>query len=42
MESSDKGDWEFVPGREIELSEAIATEYSELEVPALLEFAIVG
>lgn len=42
MESSDKGDWEFVPEREFELSEALATEYSELEVPALLELPIVG
>jgi hypothetical protein len=40
MESSDRGDCEFVPGREVELSEALATEYSELEVPALLEFSV--
>jgi hypothetical protein len=42
IESSDKGDWDFVPGRELELSEALATAYSELVVLALLGLPIVG
>jgi hypothetical protein len=41
MEPSDKGDCEFVPGREVELSEALAIEYNELDVPALLEVPVI-
>jgi hypothetical protein len=41
MEPSDKGDCEFVPGREVELSEALAIEYNELDVPALLEAPVI-